>query len=606
MALVVKDRVRETSTSTGTGTITLNGAVTGFQSFTVIGNTNTTYYTIVDGATGAWEVGIGTYTSSGTLLSRDTILESSNAGSAVDFAAGIKDVFVTYPAERSVDSDTAQTLTNKTLSSGTAITAGTINGAVIGGSTAAAGTFTTLTTSSTVTLNGGTANGVAYLNASKVVTSGSALTFDGTTLSNKNNITALSGTNSADIYFAIGNAISGSNSGFFGWRYNSGSPYTYLESYAQGIPTRFGGSEIQFQIANGERMRLTSTGLGIGTSSPSYTFQVTNNSNANATSAITNSTAGTSSVARFLAISDAGNASFGMASTSYTDIAGAADSAFISAANASGGIVFANDAVVQMRLDSSGNLGLGVTPSAWGSYRGLQVGNASVADTIGGNNALFGSNVFFDGSNFKYISTATSTLYRQVGGEHRWENAPSGTAGNTISFTQAMTLTAAGELLVGTTSVNGVGKSFYASGFAYSNRSGTAAASHFDFANDNGAIGQILTSGSATTYATSSDYRLKENVQPMTGALAKVAQLKPVTYTWKADGSEGQGFIAHELQAVVPDAVTGEKDAVDKDGKPKYQGVDTSFLVATLTAAIQEQQAIITDLTTRLTALEGN
>jgi hypothetical protein len=77
----------------------------------------------------------------------------------------------------------------------------------------------------------------------------------------------------------------------------------------------------------------------------------------------------------------------------------------------------------------------------------------------------------------------------------------------------------------------------------------------------------------------------------MKGALATVAQLKPCTYKWKLDGKEGQGFIAHELQAVVPDCVAGEKDAVDKDGKPAYQGVDTSFLVATLTAAIQELNA---------------
>ena len=74
----------------------------------------------------------------------------------------------------------------------------------------------------------------------------------------------------------------------------------------------------------------------------------------------------------------------------------------------------------------------------------------------------------------------------------------------------------------------------------------------------------------------------------MQNALATVAQLNPVTYTWKADGSDGQGFIAHELQAVVPDCVTGEKDAVDADGNPVYQGIDTSFLVATLVAAIQE------------------
>jgi hypothetical protein len=102
MPLVVKDRVKETTTTTGTGTITLAGAVTGFQSFSVIGNGNTTYYTIQDPGAGTWEVGIGTYTASGTTLSRDTILESSNSGSAVNFGAGDKDVFVTYPAERSV------------------------------------------------------------------------------------------------------------------------------------------------------------------------------------------------------------------------------------------------------------------------------------------------------------------------------------------------------------------------------------------------------------------------------------------------------------------------------------------------------------------------
>ena len=102
MPLVLKDRVKESSTTTGTGTLTLGGAASGFQSFAVIGNGNTTYYAIVDSASGAFEVGIGTYTSSGTTLSRDTVLESSNAGALVNFAAGSKDVFVTYPAERAV------------------------------------------------------------------------------------------------------------------------------------------------------------------------------------------------------------------------------------------------------------------------------------------------------------------------------------------------------------------------------------------------------------------------------------------------------------------------------------------------------------------------
>jgi hypothetical protein len=103
MALVVKDRVQETSTTTGTGTFTLAGAVTGFQSFSAIGNANTTYYAIVGGA--EWEVGLGTYTSSGTTLARNTILESSNGGTAVNFSAGTKNVFVTYPAEEAVYQD---------------------------------------------------------------------------------------------------------------------------------------------------------------------------------------------------------------------------------------------------------------------------------------------------------------------------------------------------------------------------------------------------------------------------------------------------------------------------------------------------------------------
>lgn len=102
MAFVLADRVRETTTTTGTGTVTLAGAVTGFQTFAAIGNGNTTYYTIAGVGTSEWEVGIGTYTSSGTTLSRTTILASSNSGSAVNFSAGTKDVFCDYPAGRAV------------------------------------------------------------------------------------------------------------------------------------------------------------------------------------------------------------------------------------------------------------------------------------------------------------------------------------------------------------------------------------------------------------------------------------------------------------------------------------------------------------------------
>jgi len=150
MAFVVKDRVKETTTTTGTGTLTLAGASTGFQSFSVIGNANSTYYTITDGTD--WEVGIGTYTSSGTTLSRDTVLESSNSGNLVDWSAGSKDVFCTYPAERSVmavgggvTSDTGAVYINKTTMNQDTILNSGENGLIVGPFTVAGGVTFTVT-----------------------------------------------------------------------------------------------------------------------------------------------------------------------------------------------------------------------------------------------------------------------------------------------------------------------------------------------------------------------------------------------------------------------------------------------------------------------------
>lgn len=119
MALVIGDRIKETTTTTGTGTVTLLGASTGYQSFAAVGNANTTYYTIAGQTGSEWEVGIGTYTSSGTTLSRTTVLASSNSGSLVNFSAGTKDVFVTYPAEKSVNQDASGNVTNAGSITGT-------------------------------------------------------------------------------------------------------------------------------------------------------------------------------------------------------------------------------------------------------------------------------------------------------------------------------------------------------------------------------------------------------------------------------------------------------------------------------------------------------
>jgi hypothetical protein len=188
------------------------------------------------------------------------------------------------------------------------------------------------------------------------------------------------------------------------------------------------------------------------------------------------------------------------------------------------------------------------------------------------------------------------------------------TSGGGLVFDNLVLQGGGGRLLVGATSAIG-GEAVTIQGrnaagneyclFTQADTAGTAYALRTYSTTAAAVVGSITFTSSATAYNTSSDYRLKNTIAPMTGALAKVALLKPCTYKWNFDGSDGQGFIAHELAEVCPDAVTGTKDAVDEEGKPQYQGIDTSFLVATLTAAIQEQQAIIQTLTARVAALEA-
>ena len=288
--------------------------------------------------------------------------------------------------------------------------------------------------------------------------------------------------------------------------------------------------------------------------------------------------------------------------------------------------------------DASGNVGVNVTPNAWGSgWKAIQIGQG--ANFVGRTNVVnqlqLIANGYFNGTNYIYENTGEATQYYQTGGTHVWSYAASGTAGNAITFTQAMTLDTSGNFLVGTTSAdiigaNGDGVTYRPASKSLSVNATSSAPVNIGRSTSSGTLvnffynaavkGTISTDGSTTAYNTSSDYRLKEDVQPMTGALAKVAALKPCTYKWKADGADGEGFIAHELAEVVPQCVTGQKDAVetytDEEGneqtRPVYQGIDTSFLIATLTAAIQElnalsveQQTLINQLTARITALEA-
>jgi hypothetical protein len=259
-------------------------------------------------------------------------------------------------------------------------------------------------------------------------------------------------------------------------------------------------------------------------------------------------------------------------------------------------------------VDSSQNVGIGTSsPSVKLHVKG------------GNNNTAYLDN---DGSQY-----TTSFLLNNGTGKAYWSwdntNAAvilgSDTASSLLTFKTAgserMRIDSSGNLLVGAASSAGAYKvQIYSTNLAtttngvlVTNGANSTGGYFHAFQNYVGTIIGSISQATSTTvnYATSSDYRLKENVQPMTGALATVSQLKPVNYTWKLDGSSGQGFIAHELAEVFPEAVVGEKDAVDEKGNPKYQGIDTSFLVATLTAAIQEQQAIITSLTARIEALEN-
>jgi len=233
MALVLKDRVKETSSTTGTGTITLNGAVTGFQSFAAIGNGNTTYYTISDSSSGSWEVGIGTYTSSGTTLSRTTVLASSNSGSLVNFTAGTKDVFVTYPSSRSIYAD------------GTTLVA--TNSSILP------------TTSGGTGLTSFTSGGIPYATSTSALTTGSTLTFNGTSFTLTGSTTSINGL--AGSSFRLQNTAATAN-----W---------YLETSSLDFQTRTSqAGAVKWLISDTEQMRLTSTGLGIGVTSPSSKLHV--------------------------------------------------------------------------------------------------------------------------------------------------------------------------------------------------------------------------------------------------------------------------------------------------------------------------------------------
>jgi hypothetical protein len=559
MAFVIADRVKERTTTTGTGTVTLTGAATGFQSFSAIGNANTTYYAIVSQTGTEWEVGLGTYTSSGTTLARTTVIASSNGGSAVNFSAGTKDVFVTYPSGRAV-------LANSSLTSGR----------------------------------------VPYATTSGFLTDSANLLYSGTDLT-VYGLTVGRGGGAISTNTAVGaSALAATATGASNTAIGEQAGKAILGGINNTTCGRLSLS------ANTTGSFNSAFGAGDGSGAAALRLNVSgNNNSAFGAGALASNTA-----------SD--NTAVGLAAA-YSNTSGANNTAqgyqalyynLTASNNTAVGYQALFSNVTGTRLVAMGYIAGTLNTGSFNTFIGAHAGAANTSGAsntfigdFAGNTTTGGSNTFVGQGAGQSITTGSKNT---IIGMYNGSAAPiSATGSNFIVLSDGdgnarQIIDSSGNVLIGTTSQlfsamisvvpggarNGLAFTM-ATGFEsiLTNNPSAAAYTFGDFRQNNTVVGTIAVGTTTTSYNTTSDYRLKNSVAPMVGALAKVAALKPVTYKWNLDGSDGEGFIAHELAEVCPYAVTGAKNAVDAEGNPKYQGVDVSFLIATLTAAIQELKA---------------
>jgi uncharacterized protein YaiE (UPF0345 family) len=390
-----------------------------------------------------------------------------------------------------------------------------------------------------------------------------------------------------------------------------------IQSSAEHLTLNADGSskDIKLQSNASEKVIVKSDGkVGIGTSSPARLLSLYGDTGI----ALQNSTTGTGT---------------GNGTHIWVNSEGSGELLIQNRENSD--IEFLTNDTERMRIDSSGNVGIGVTPENWQSTRNtLQIGAGAVYanGTGAGSDVEITQNAYYDGS-WKYINTDEASRHYQSSGTHTFDVAPSGTADSAISWTTAMNIANDGNVLIGTATsggrlevtdvdnasapVVGINANSYSSGTVY----------HIRFRINDSTKGSVTSNGTSVAYNTTSDYRLKENVVDMENATDRVKQLKPKQFNFIADDSVTvDGFLAHEVSSVVPEAISGEKDAMmdeeyevtpaveevrDEEGNitteaveavmgtrsvPDYQGIDQSKLVPLLVKTIQELEARITAL----------
>ena len=244
----------------------------------------------------------------------------------------------------------------------------------------------------------------------------------------------------------------------------------------------------------------------------------------------------------------------------------------------------------RMRITSAGNLGVGITPSAWGSFTALQLGGNTYNALASSNHYLnVSANTYYDGTNFRYITTNFATRYQQSDGTHLWYVGPSGTAGNTVSFSTAMVITSAGNLCIGTSTAQDARLTLsYAGGvdWAVGPKSGT---SSFAIIGSTGGGGGVYVSNGGTSWAAWSDRRVKKNIENLNYGLSEILSISPVRFNYLTDDNDNAnriGFIAQDVQEYIPEMVNIAYDDI--------LGMSSTDLVPVLVKAIQELSAKVT------------